>query len=33
MTKLNMVKLVSKFNLVSNSIMVNWPKIDLLFLI
>jgi hypothetical protein len=31
MTKLNMVKLISKFNLVVNSIMVSWPKIDLPF--
>jgi len=33
MTKLNMDKLISKFNLVVNSTMVNWPKIDLPFLI
>jgi hypothetical protein len=31
MTKLNKVKLISKFNLVINLIMVNWPKIKLPF--
>jgi hypothetical protein len=33
MTKLNMAKLISKFYLVVNSIMVSWPKIDLPFII
>jgi len=31
MTKLNMAKLISKFNLIVNLIMVTWPKINLLF--
>jgi len=33
MTKLNMAKLISKFNLLVNSTMVNSPKIYLPFLI
>jgi hypothetical protein len=32
MTKLNMVKLINRFNLLVNSIMLNWPKTDLPFL-
>jgi len=31
MTKLNMVKLINKSNLVVNSTMVSWTKIDLPF--
>jgi hypothetical protein len=31
MTKLNMVKLINKFNLVVNLTIVSWPKINLLF--
>jgi hypothetical protein len=31
MTKLNMAKLISKFNLVVNLIMVNWAKLNLSF--
>jgi hypothetical protein len=31
MSKLNMVKLISEFNIVVNLTMVSWPKINLIF--